>query len=479
MSFISLHFAALVCTLFFFYYALPKRFQPFLLLAGSLYFYYRCSGFLLFVMAGASLLAFLFGRLQSHKKKQGFLVAVFVILLSIPLFLFRYSTFFLTILHLQETALPWNSIGIPIGISFYTLQLISYCVDVYHEKYEPEKNFIHFLLFTCFFPQILQGPIPRYNELKQTLFTPHEMEEDTIWNGVWKILSGLFLKLVIADKAGVFVNTIFHAPQDYNGAFHFTAGCLYSIQLYTDFLSCVLLAQGVALLFGIRLSENFARPYLATSVKDFWRRWHISLSSWLRDYIYIPLGGSRKGTIRTNLNLLVTFFISGLWHGGGFTFLVWGLQHGFYQLIGKYTVALRNRFFKLLHCPASVRIFLQRLTTFFFVMLAWIMFRASSVKDGIYAWKSIFLNFHIRSFMDGSMLECGLLLPEFIVLLLFIVLLFFAEVKAEHKQYFGNIWLRKGFFFKFCCSLLVLLIIILFGTYGVGYDEGAFIYGGF
>lgn len=468
MSFISLHFAALVCVLLFCYYSLPKRFQPYLLLAGSLYFYYRCSGLLLFVMAGTSLLAWFAGRYLYKKANHSLLCMTYVSLIAAPLLLVKVNSF-----------CSFTSPIVPVGVSFYTLQLIAYCMDVYHGKHEPEKNFLYFLLFTSFFPQILQGPIPRYSELKETLLVSHDFDEETLWNGMGRILSGLFLKLVLADKMGILVNTVFSSVADYDGAVILTAGCLYSLQLYTDFLSCVLLAQGIALLFGVRLSENFARPYFSVSIKDFWRRWHISLSSWLRDYIYIPLGGNRKGTFRTNCNLLLTFLVSGLWHGDALTYVVWGMMHGLYQFIGKYTDNFRNHFFTRIHCPATVRLILRRLTCFFLVMMAWIMFRAASVKEGIAAWQAIFTRFRLESFTDGQLLCLGLSPSELLILFLFLVLFFLLEYKTEHGYDLFYAWQKKSYGFRFISSLLFLLMIFLFGTYGVGYDAGAFIYGGF
>ena len=460
MSFLSLHFAAMVAVLFVVYYILPKRFQPLLLLVGSLYFYYCCSGPLLLVLVGTSLIAFLLGLwIPKHKKLCFFAV----LLLLSPLVAFKFD---------------FISIGIPLGISFYTLQLIAYCVDLYRGKYKPETNFLHFLLFTSFFPQILQGPIPRYESLKETLFAPHDLEEQTMTEGLFKILGGLFLKLMIADKAAIFVNSVFNSDERFAGAFYLAAGILYSFQLYADFLSCVLLAQGVALLFGVKLSENFAQPYLATSIKDFWRRWHISLSSWLREYVYIPLGGNRKGKLRTNLHLLITFFVSGLWHGTGFKYVAWGLLHGMYQIIGKYTLSFRDRFFSACKIPERWRLCMQRVSTFILAMFAWILFRANSLRDGLTAWYSIAFDFQLKTFAD-TVFTFGLSLPEILVLLLSIAALCLCDHQAEKGKIFSKVWLDKPPVTKFLCAFLVLLVVAIFGTYGFGYDANAFIYGGF
>lgn len=495
MSFLSLHFAVMTAVLFVFYYKLPKRFRPYLLLAGSLYFYYCCSGLLLLVMAGTSFAAFVSGKLlykyrpsesakSSCERNTGskILCGISVLLLLSPLVFLKYSGFLLRAFLADSAVSSLSggilSVGLPIGISFYTLQLISYILDIYRKKYAPESDFFRFLLFTCFFPQVLQGPIPRFDALKETLFSPHEPEEKTIAAGLMKILFGLFLKLMLADKAALFVNTVFNTEEKFAGSVYLTAGILYSFQLYADFLSCVLLAQGTALLFGIRLAENFAQPYFASSIKEFWRRWHISLSSWLRDYVYIPLGGSRKGIFRTDCNLLLTFLVSGIWHGSGFKYLFWGMLHGGFQIAGKHSLPVRDRFFAAVRLPLRARAALQKITTFFLVMTAWIIFRANSLRDGLYALYAVVFDFRAESLLS-SFTSLGLSLPEWLMLLLTLILLYVYDSFAERGKplyvRLSNSTAAKQLVF----ALLLLLFAAIFGTYGFGYDANAFIYGGF
>lgn len=473
MSYISVHFAAMTAALFFLYYVMPKRFQPYLLLLGSLYFYFRCSGLLLAVMLAASVLAYAYGRIAPSKRtffQSKYLCALCVILLLAPLLFFKYNTM---------------SIGIPIGISFYTLQLIAYCVDVYKGKCTPEKNLLHFILFTSFFPQILQGPIPRYEELKTTLLVPHEYKKEYVASGFSKILAGLFLKFLIANKAAVLVDYVFNSNELelMSGCAFLLAGILYSFQLYADFLSCVFLAQGISLLFGVHLSENFSQPYCAASIKDFWRRWHMSLSSWLRDYVYIPLGGNRKGVFRTNINLLLTFLVSGIWHGAGFKFAFWGLLHGLYQIIGKYTLSLRDKFFTAVKCPHRIRMVISRISTFLLVMTAWIIFRANSLADGLYALWAILFRFSCGTLVTNtsadSLLILGLSVPELILLILCIALVLYFDYRTDNGHPQTGLLVEKSAFRQCVCALIMLLIIAVFGTYGFGYDAGTFIYGGF
>jgi len=408
------------------------------------------------------------------KRRKGILLFSVLLILS-PLFLLKYSGFTLQLLGIDLT----HSFLIPMGISFYTLQLIGYLVDIYRHGQEAEKNFLRFFLFTSFFPQILQGPIPRYGALSETLFREHDFNEEDISYGLQKILWGLFFKLMIASKAAVFVDQIFNSQETAAGSLYLTAGILYSFQLYADFLSCVYLSQGVALLFGVKLSENFSQPYLATSIKDFWRRWHISLSLWLRDYVYIPLGGNRKGTVRTNFNLLFTFFVSGLWHGAGIKYIFWGLMHGTWQIIGKYTLPLRNRFYGLIKPLGAVRPLLQRITTFFLVMTAWIIFRADSLVSGLQILHSIVFDFRPSAFLNGSLFLTRPNDAEFFVLVLFIFFLLFWDFLNEHKKDVIKETIQKRVGLRLSYSVLLLLIIAIFGTYGYGYDAATFIYGGF
>lgn len=480
MSFISFHFLAIVLCLFFLYYILPPKFQPYLLILGNVYFYYRNSGKMLFLLIITSFVCYLCGSLLQSLDKNAFsrrrAVLFFSVLLMLsPLFFLKYSGFTLNLLGIDFT----HSFLIPMGISFYTLQLIGYLADIYRQELKAEKNFLRFFLFTSFFPQILQGPIPRYGALSETLFGKHDFNEENISYGLQKILWGLFFKFMIASKAAVFVDPIFNSQETVAGSLYLIAGILYSFQLYADFLSCVYLSQGIALLFGVKLSENFAQPYFAASIKDFWRRWHISLSLWLRDYVYIPLGGNRKGAARTGFNLLFTFFVSGLWHGAGMKYIFWGLMHGFYQIIGKYTLSLRNRLYTLLKPLSRVRPALQKITTFFLVMTAWIIFRADSLALGLHALHSIVFDFRLSAFFQE-----GLFLKrqndfEFALLLLFIFFLLLWDYLKESKKDVIKETLQKSAGIRLAYSVFLLLIIAVFGTYGYGYDAATFIYGGF
>ncbi|MDE6212685.1 MAG: hypothetical protein K2M70_04320, partial [Lachnospiraceae bacterium] len=227
--------------------------------------------------------------------------------------------------------LPYPSIIAPIGISYFTLQIIAYHVDLYRGKYEPEKNILLFGLFVTWLPHIFIGPIEPYPRMRAALEERH-INGDDILKGAVRSLWGLFKKLVIAARLGVIVSTISTDPEQFNGAYALAAMLFYAVQLYADFSGGIDIVLGISCMLGIRMSENFDAPYFSQSVSEFWRRWHITLGDWLREYVYIPLGGSRKGKLRKFLNLMVTFLVSGIWHGG--KYLLWGLMHGILVFVG-------------------------------------------------------------------------------------------------------------------------------------------------
>ena len=282
MDFLSLTFAVFFIISVVCYYAVPKKMRWGVLLLASMIFYVWSVPYLIGYLLFSAVTTYLYGKWAEKHKGQGKAVLALVILANLAV-----------LLTVKFAPLAGISILAPMGISFYTLQVIAYCVDVYQGKTEAQSNFFKYLLFVSFFPQILQGPIPRYNQLKEQLYKGNVFDYKTVKFGFQLILWGMFLKMVIADRAAVFVNAVFPEYHMYEGTVLAVAAVLYSIQLYTDFLGCVCIAMGAAEVYGIKLQTNFERPYMAVSIKDFWRRWHISLSSWLRDYVYIPLGGNR------------------------------------------------------------------------------------------------------------------------------------------------------------------------------------------
>ena len=373
------------------------------------------------------------------------------------------------------------SLIVPVGLSFYTLQIIAYVCDIYLKKIEAQKNFLKYMLFVSFFPQIVQGPIPRYKELSRQLFSGNLFQISNIVQGNLLILWGFFLKFMIADKSGIFVNKVFSDYQTYEGLYVFIAGILYSIQLYTDFLACVCISQGSARLFGIVLTDNFSQPYFSRSVKEFWRRWHITLSFWLRDYVYIPLGGSKKGTLRKYSNLVLTFLVSGLWHGNGIHFLFWGFLHGVYQIVGSIGANVFDKIYGFFHIREGsfVKNSIQTLITFLLVMIAWIIFRAQTLQQGITMLGNMISAWNPQILFSGDIFKVGLDRKDWLVLAPSILFLFVVEF--FQKDGFNAIeWIQnQRIWIRWPIYILAVLLIMIFGTYGYGYNAQEFIYGGF
>ena len=285
---------------------------------------------------------------------------------------------------------------------------------------------------------------------------------------------------MIAEKAAVFVNAVFNRYEMYQGVFALIAGILYSIQLYADFLACVCMCRGLSEALGIELAENFKQPYLSRSIQEFWRKWHMSLSSWLRDYVYIPLGGSRKGKMKKYVNLILTFLVSGAWHGNGYRFVLWGLLHAVYQILGDVLRPVNKRIKRLIGIrPDSVlEIYIDRGVTFFLVMLGWIVFRAHSIKASLIMIRSIFTVHNWWVLFDDSLLSLGLDWRNFVILLLSIHIMFKAEATQQRTVIRDRI-MRQPLIFRWILYLAAIAVIIIFGTYGFGYNASDFIYKGF
>lgn len=478
MTYMSIAFYIFVLAALLLYYVLPLKHRWLVLLGGSIFFYWRAldTGTGMVVLLVTIALAYGAGLLL-QKRKNRIILAAAVVLMILPWFCVKNGNYVLEVL-LHKDAVSWI---VPLGISFYTLQIISYLADIYMGRIEAQTNPAKFALYVMFFPQIVQGPIPRYDRLAGQLYTGHAFCEKTVVRGFYRILWGFFLKLMIADRAAVVVDEIFDLPHQYVGCYVLVAGVLYSIQLYADFAACISISKGVSNLFGIELADNFRHPYLAVSVKDFWHRWHMSLSEWLKDYIYIPLGGSRKGRIRTFINLILTFVVSGIWHGAGLRFVVWGLLHAVYQIIGQLTVNLQRRAAGLLKLDeaSEVKVWIRRIWTFLCVMVAWIIFRADNLRTGLQMIGSMFRVRNVWIFTNDALLSLGLDWKEWLVLVVSILILLLVSMKQEKGVAFSEVIFRQPFYIRWALYLVVIFGIMTYGAYGMGYDLQAFIYGGF
>lgn len=454
MSFISVHFVIYVLLVNLIYYSVPVKYRRFVLLVSSLFYVALYSKTALLLMLGAILISYGYGRMivvRPSWAKRKYLLALVIAVLLLPLACVR--------------AFP--SMIAPIGLSFYTLSLISYIVDVYQGKYGQEESLGKFVLFATFFPQSVQGPIARYDKIAGSLLKEHKFNYREFTFGWQLILWGYFLKFVVADKAGIMVNTVYGNCEEFPGFYLVFAALLYSIQLYADFSGCVNIALGVAQSLGISLQPNFRQPYFAGSIQDFWRRWHMTLSTWLKDYIYIPLGGNRHGTVRKYVNILIVFGISGIWHGAGITFLLWGLLHGLYQIVERYFI-VKNKIW-------------TRLRTFLMVTFAWILFRAESMQHFFSIIKNMFAAFNPQAILNGdAYYRMGLSRVQTLPLIFGIVLLLAVDFLHEKKEISIRAELAKlPLVVRWGIFLAGIMMTLILGTYGPAYADNQFIYGKF
>lgn len=413
-----------------------------LLLLDSVLFYYllfcgrKCMALLALTIFVSWLWGILLKKSEALSKKiRKLLLVGGVAACACPLILMDISKMATSIMRREI----FENIVIPVGLSFYTLQIIAYLIDIYRERINPQKNIFKYALFVSFFPQIIQGPISRYEDLSNQLIEGSVFNPNNIQRGFQLILWGFFLKYMIADKAGIIVNTIYGDLDAYSGIYFFVAGTLYTLQLYTDFLSCTTLSRGAALLFGIKLVDNFNQPFFAGSIRDFWKRWHISLSSWLRDYVYIPLGGNRKGMIRKWCNLMLTFLVSGIWHGGTLKFIFWGLMHSIYQIVGELTFHIRDRIWQVsgVRSLRLKRAFRITGTSFLF-MISMIIFRADTLTIGLWMIRSMFVEFNPWILSGRYMYNLGLSQNEWSVLLCSVFILFAVSLCHEKNILSAN-----------------------------------------
>ena len=347
----------------------------------------------------------------------------------------------------------------PLGMSYFTLRIISYNVDIYLEKYLPVKNLLYYGLYITYLPSLFLGPIDRFDHFYRTAIQNRHVSWDNLSKGTIRLLWGVFKKLVIASRAGVVIGTISAEPEHFRGTYALFALLLYSAQLYADFSGGIDMVLGVSKMLGISLKENFNTPYFSESIAEFWRRWHMTLGSWLRDYVYIPLGGNRKGEIRKLLNTLITFLISGLWHG--VHYMLWGFLNGVFVFIGD-------------HLKSRYRLFNQ-LGTFFLVSLLWAFFVWPETMTAIHMLESIFSVYNYRDFFH-NFLQLGLSLGEWIVLFMAISVLWCFDL---HEKRLKRIFCGFAPAGRIAIMCTLGLIILIFGMYGIGFNAEEFIYSRF
>lgn len=475
---------ALVC------YALPHRMRNAWLLLAS-YFFYGCfQPIYLVLLGGVTLVTYSSGRLiaRCHREEKPApyakgTVALTVIICMALLVYFKYAAFFARNLQEIFPAVRYDddfftSIVLPVGISFYVFQAIGYVLDVYRKKMDAEKNLLDYALFVSFFPQLASGPIGRATSMLPQIRSRRSFSVDRTRRGLLEFCWGAFLKLLIADRLAILVNTVYGDYSAYSGCTLLIAAVCYSFQIYCDFASYSYMAVGCGRILGFDMIQNFSTPYFAVSITDFWRRWHISLSSWFRDYLYIPLGGNRKGTFRKYLNTMIVFLASGLWHGANWTYVVWGALNGLLQVVSHVLKPIRVALCHAFHCDPDNfgnRV-LRVLFTFMQVTLLWVFFRAESLSQALDYIGRMVTGFQPWTLWDGSLLNLGLGMPDIVVAVMaLLALLGVSLAKAAHRDVIDQL-LHQGICFRYAVYLLLVFSILIFGIYGEGYDASSFIY---
>lgn len=477
------------------YFILPKRVKHLWLLVSSYYFYMCWNAQYALLILTSTVITYLSGLAIEKIKQKNLADADKVKLKKVTVFLsfaanlsilfyFKYSNFALSTIGLLfskigiQINVPTLDIILPVGISFYTFQALSYTVDVYRDDIYAEKNFFRYALFVSFFPQLVAGPIERSKNLLTQLAEPKKFNFEAARDGLLLMLWGFFLKIVLADRIAIFVDNVYGDYNTYSGYYLIVATILFAIQIYCDFAGYSTIAMGAAQILGIKLSENFDAPYLSTSVSEFWRRWHISLTSWFKDYLYIPLGGSRKGKFRKHLNKMIVFLTSGLWHGASFSFVVWGGLNGLYQVIGELLQPCRDFLVKTLKLNRNSigHKAIHCLGTFILVDFSWIFFRANSIQDALQIIKLMFTVRNPWILFDGSVYTCGLDMKNYWVMIFGIILLLVVDFAKRKNICIREIICRQDYWCRWLIIDIAILVLLIYGIWGSTYDTGNFIY---
>lgn len=465
------------------YWILPSKARNPMLLIASYYFYMNWEPIYALLILFSSFTTWVCGLLISKSRKDNgdncnnsekccstirrndkLYITICLILNIGILFLYKYLDFagdtiryFLSEIGIS-IYVPKFELLLPVGISFYTFQAVGYIIDVYRNNITAERNFFTYALFVSFFPQLVAGPIERAKNLLPQFHKTHHFSGEYMIMGLKMMIWGYFMKLCIADSVSPYVDAVFNNVQMHNGNSIWLASFFFTFQIFCDFAGYSLIAIGTAKCLNFDLMQNFRQPYLANNVKDFWRRWHISLSTWLSDYIYKPLGGSRKGELKHHRNLILTFLISGLWHGANWTFVLWGVYHGFLQSL----LVVKNNLKVKFNIQKSIPKILGIIITFVLMLLGWVLFRANNISDAVLAWK--------KMFHPSGMLFNGEGKPNILLSLLMIFILMCREIANEFE--IGSKFTRNNVYYSGICSGLLIILILLCGEF----NGGQFIY---
>ncbi len=491
MEFNTIDFMIFFPIVVFIYFLIPKKWKYLWLLVTSYYFYMCWNAKYAILIAFSTVITYLCAlrlekETESGRKKMvvGICAAVNLGILGF----FKYFGFFLenlngifSALHVQPVKNPF-SLLLPVGISFYTFQALGYLIDVYRGNVKAERNLLKYALFVSFFPQLVAGPIERSKSLLSQI---QEMENKRLWSydkivsGFGLMVWGLFQKMVVADRCAVFVDAVHEYLFAAGTVETVAAALLFSVQIYCDFAGYSAIAIGAARVMGFSLMENFDTPYFSVSIQDFWRRWHISLSTWFRDYLYIPLGGSRCSTVKKWRNLMITFLCSGLWHGASWNYVLWGGIHGLYQIIGEILRPVKTGIAEKMHVRTEVFSYRlgQILVTNALTTFAWIFFRAGHFGHLVLYFQRMFTKFNPWVLSVSGLDYLKISLKDLALTPIFLVLLLLGDVvKYVTKQDVGEFLAKQNLWFRWCVLIALIFCILIFGEYGMQFDSKAFIY---
>lgn len=493
-SYQFLVFLPIVCL---FAFLLPPKAQRYWLLIASYYFYMCWNAQYALLMLFSTLVTYLSGlwvdrlrRLGRDPARRGQKLVVFFCLainLGILVF-FKYFDFLLSnvnhvlaALHVAPLTARFDVL-LPVGISFYTFQALSYTLDVYRNDIPAERNFGRYALFVSFFPQLVAGPIERSRNLLlqvEKADTLCRWDSRRVIRGLQIMIVGFVFKMIVADRLAMFVDGVFSRYQEYGSVALISAAVAFAFQIYCDFNGYTLIAIGAAKVLGFSLMENFNAPYLATNIAQFWKRWHISLTSWFRDYLYIPLGGSRCSALRQSFNVMVVFLVSGLWHGASWHFVVWGGLNGLFQIVSKWLAPLKQRLYKRLRVNTAAPSFraAQVLCTFVLVDITWVFFRSESLLAAVDYLRCIFTRWDPWNLLNGSLANYGLSGWQIFIALAGLGFMALVDgLKHFRKTSLQDVLNRQNTVFRLGVYFTLTIALVLFGVYGPTYSALNFIY---
>lgn len=520
MSYTSFGYLLLIAGTFLCYYIAPKKMRWMVLLIANLLFYLSAGWSELILLLSAVTASFFAGRIigdyngklkalkkdkssdkaEQKKKKKRMLWLGLGVPIGI-LLVVKYTNFVLgsanSVLGAIGSAdrISFVSLVVPLGISFYTFQIIAYIMDVYKGKIAPERNFAKYMLYVSFFPSVVQGPIPRYAQLSPQLFEGNDFEFENLRNGALLVLWGFAKKLIMSERLATFVSAVYDNYTEYEGVIFIIATIAFSVQIYADFSGCMDIATGTARIFGIKLEPNFLRPYFSKNMPEFWRRWHATLGSWFRDYVFFPFSISKISQkinknarkwfgedagriISASMPILVVWALTGIWHGPEWKYVAWGLFHGMLIIL---STIFTPRFAELgerLHIKTdcfSFRMY-QMIRTFFLCCVGRVFFRAESISAAVGIFRRTLSATGLWMLGPQHFYELGMNQANWGVVLVFFVVWFTVSVLEEKYGDVPELLGRQNLIFRWACVYILLIAVIVFGQYGPGYDVTDFIY---